>query len=96
MSIKKVISAGLVSAAIFGSFALPAFAAGPYNNQCWGTVVSQRAVAYGDVGEHASSFAGEARVGIGNLVFRIFDAPSVGALGSLLGSLDGLSATNCP
>lgn len=95
MDIKKVLVSGAVSVILLGVSVVTTFAAGPALNECWGTVVSQRAVAYGDLGEHSSSFE-EPRIGVGNLVFRIFDAQSVGSLGSLLGSLDGLDATNCP
>ena len=58
---------------------------------CWGTVVSQRASTYGDLGEHSSSFAGEPRIGVGNLP-ELFGFAKVGELADL----DGLAATHCP
>ncbi len=67
---------------------------------CWGTVVSQRATTYGDIGTHSASQS-EPRVGVGNLAHKIFDM-SVGDLASLLGTLDDglgqdpLGATQCP
>jgi len=67
---------------------------------CWGTVVSQRATAYGDIGTHSASQT-EPRIGVGNLAHKIFDM-SVGDLASLLGTLDDglgqdpLGATQCP
>ncbi|MBI2029607.1 hypothetical protein HYT02_04280 [Candidatus Gottesmanbacteria bacterium] len=76
------------------------FATGPELNNCWGTVVSQRASYYHDVGEHASSQS-EPRVGVGNLAHDVFDM-SVGELASLLGTLDDSfgqdpdGVTNCP
>ena len=85
--------------AILGLSGLPVFATGPGLNNCWGTVVSQRASYYGDVGEHASS-QDEPRVGVGNLA-KLFDM-SVGELASLLGDLDDFlgqdpdGVTSCP
>lgn len=72
-----------------------AFAAPP--ESCWGTVTAQRAATYHDMGTHSSSFAGEPRLGLGN-VARLFlgDDGKVYELGSLLASLDGLDATFCP
>jgi hypothetical protein len=79
---------------------LPAFATGPELNNCWGTVVSQRASYYHDVGEHASSQT-EPRIGVGNLAHDVFNM-SVGELASVLGTFDDLvgqdpaGVTQCP
>jgi hypothetical protein len=63
-------------------------------------VTSQRAVAYGDVGSHASA-QGTPRLGLYNVAQALFDLglieePTVWDLGSGLASLDGLDATYCP
>jgi hypothetical protein len=63
-------------------------------NSCFGIASGQRASTVGDTGEHASSFD-EPRTGIGNLVFRVFGFPSIGAAGSFLASVDGISTTSC-
>jgi hypothetical protein len=70
--------------------AMPAMAA----KNCWGVVTSQRAVAVGDIGEHSSSFAGEPRLGLGN-VARLFEFNHVSELGAFLAEVDGISATTC-
>jgi hypothetical protein len=90
-------AAGLL---IAGLVAGPAFAAGPDNNQCWGQVTSQRAVAYGDVGSHASA-QDTPRLGLYNTAkllysLNLIEEPTVWDLGSGLASLDGLDATYCP
>lgn len=64
-------------------------------NSCWGTVTSQRASTSHDIGEHSSSFAGEPRLGLGN-VARLFEFASVGELGAFLATVDGDAATSCP
>ena len=61
---------------------------------CFGIASGQRASVVGDTGEHASSFP-EPRTGIGNLVFRVFGFPSIGAAGSFLASIDPFDATSC-
>ncbi len=82
-------------AAMALTLALPATAQTPATANCFGVVTSQRAVSVGDVGEHSSSFAGEPRLGLGN-VARLFGFESVGELGSFLASIDELGATSCP
>lgn len=62
---------------------------------CFGIAAGQRASTLHDLGQHASSFD-EPRVGIGNLVFRVFGFSSIGEGGSVLASLDGIDATHCP
>jgi hypothetical protein len=86
-----VVVAGIAVIAL--TVTLPATAAPPEN--CWGVVTSQRATSVGDVGEHSSSFAGEPRLGLGN-VARLFSFDSVGDLGSFLASVDDIEATSCP
>ena len=83
-----------------GTTAGTVLATGPGLNNCWGTVVSQRASFYHDIGEHYSSQA-EPRVGVGNLAHDVFNM-SVGELASLLGTLDDgfgqdpAGVTHCP
>ena len=75
----------------------PALAAAADNSRCWGTVTSQRAVAVGDVGEHSSSFAGAARLGLGNVARLLLgEDATLGDLGEALGALDPFEATHCP
>jgi hypothetical protein len=62
---------------------------------CFGIAAGQRASTLHDLGEHSSSFD-EPRVGVGNLVFRIFGFNSVGEAGSALAAIDGIDATHCP
>jgi hypothetical protein len=61
---------------------------------CFGIASGQRASTVHDTGEHSSSFD-EPRLGVGNLVFRVFGFSSVGEGGSVLASLDGIDATSC-
>jgi hypothetical protein len=62
---------------------------------CLGIATGQRASTVHDVGEHASSFD-EPRQGLGNVAFRVFDLDSMGEFGSVLATIDGIDATNCP
>jgi hypothetical protein len=90
----------IVLAAAAALAAVPAYAAMPESANCWGTVVSQRASTYHDVGEHSSSQT-EPRRGVGQLAHKDFGM-SVGETGAFLGSLDDtvgqdpLGATHCP
>lgn len=84
----------IVAALVLASLPAPA-SADPGPNKCWGVVTSQRASTTHDMGEHASSFAGEPRLGIGN-VARLFEFASVGELGAFLATLDQNAATSCP
>jgi hypothetical protein len=74
-------------------------APGPGTNNCWGTVVSQRASYYHDIGTHSSSQS-EPRLGVGNLA-KLFGM-SIGDLAALLSFLDNFTGddpagvTNCP
>ena len=80
---------------------VPALADGsPTNPNCWGTVTSQRASTYHDIGQHVSSQS-EPRAGLGNVARQLYDlgltsGPHVSDLGSFLASIDGLDATQCP
>jgi hypothetical protein len=58
-------------------------------------VTSQRASTSHDIREHSSSFAGEPRLGLGNIA-RFFGFASVGELGAFLATVDGDAATSCP
>ena len=62
---------------------------------CFGIAAGQRASTVHDLGEHSSSFD-EPRVGVGNLIFRVFGFDSVGEGGSVLAAIDGIEATHCP
>jgi len=79
---------------------VPAVSADPPGPQdCWGTVVSQRAAYYHDVGTHSAAQE-EPRLGVGNLA-ALFGM-SVGELAALLGDLDDFTGddpagvTSCP
>ncbi len=97
---KRLIAATSSAALLLSLSAGPALAVGPEVNNCWGTVVSQRASYYHDIGEHSSSQT-EPRVGVGNLAHDVFGM-SVGELASLLGTLDDAfgqdpaGVTSCP
>ncbi|HET6953959.1 MAG TPA: hypothetical protein VFI47_26575, partial [Acidimicrobiales bacterium] len=77
--------------------ALPSAAEPPPSPNCLGVVTAQRAVALGDIGEHASS-QDEPRLGLGNAARVVLgdDDAHVGEFGALLGEIDGIDATNCP
>jgi len=95
---RKIVIVLATAAAL--AVAAPASAAMPESANCWGTVVSQRASTYHDVGEHSSSQT-EPRRGVGQLAHKDFGM-SVGETGAFLGSLDDavgkdpLGATHCP
>jgi len=77
--------------------AVPAAAFAADNSNCWGVVTSQRAVAIGDVGEHASSFAPGARLGLANVAKLVLGPDAtLGDLGEALGAADAFEATHCP
>ena len=83
-----------------GMVAGPALAAAPGDVNCWGVVTSQRATVYGDVGTHSSA-QDEPRSGLRNVAVALYEAnlisaPTLGALGSGLATLDGLDGTFCP
>ena len=61
---------------------------------CFGIASGQRASVVGDTGEHASSFD-EPRLGIGQLIFKVFGFTSIGEAGSFLATVDGIDATSC-
>ena len=96
----KLLIGAVAGAVLLSAGVLPAMAQGPELNNCWGTVVSQRASYYHDIGEHSSSQT-EPRIGVGNLAHDVFNT-SVGELASLLGTLDDVfgqdpdGVTQCP
>jgi hypothetical protein len=93
----KRIGAALAAAALTLPLGAPIALAGSSNAGCRETVTSQRASTLHDVGEHASSFAGSARLGLANVARVVLGADAtVGDLGAALGSLDGLDETDCP
>ena len=67
---KKFLTAAASSALLLGAATVPALALGPGVNNCWGTVVSQRASYYHAVGEPSASQS-EPRVGVGNLAHDV-------------------------
>ncbi|HJU51968.1 MAG TPA: hypothetical protein VJ815_06510 [Acidimicrobiia bacterium] len=89
----------VVAVLVFGlviAMALPALAAQPANANCWG-VVSSQAAQEGGLGEHSSSFAGEPRLGLGNVARLVIGADAhVSDLGTALAELDDIAATSCP
>jgi hypothetical protein len=95
--VRKRIGAALAAAALTLTLGAPIALAGSSNAGCWGTVTSQRASTLHDVGEHSSSFAGSARLGLANVARVVLGADAtVGDLGAALGGLDGLDETHCP
>lgn len=80
-----------------GVVAAPAAAADtPDTPNCLGVVTAQRAVADGDIGDHASAQE-EPRLGLGNVTRLILgDDAHIGDLGAFLGEIDENPATNCP
>lgn len=98
--LKRLAVSGAAGALVLGSVASSVLAAPTENQNCWGTVVSQRASTYHDIGIHSASQE-EPRVGVGNLAHDVFNM-SVGDLAALLGALDDgfgqdpLGATHCP
>jgi hypothetical protein len=94
---RKRIRLGAIMVTLAIALGAPALASAADNSNCWGTVVSQRAVAVGDIGIHSSSFAGEARLGLRNVARLVLGADAtMGDLGAALGSLDDIAATHCP
>ena len=93
----KRVGAAMAAAALLAVLGTPTVLAGNSNAGCWGMVSSQRASTLHDIGEHSSSFAGERRLGLGNVARAVLgEDATVGDLGAALGSLDGLEATHCP
>jgi hypothetical protein len=92
-STRLLLGAGLVSGTVL-ALAAPAAASQPPSTNCWGVVSAQTAKSSGGLGEHASSFAGEPRLGLGN-VARAFGLAGPGELGSVLAGIDGDPATGC-
>ena len=86
-------TAGLAAGATL-ALAAPASADQPSSTNCWGVVSAQAAKSSGGLGEHSSSFAGEPRLGLGN-VARVFDLEGPGEPGSFLASVDGDPTTTC-
>jgi hypothetical protein len=93
----KTIRTGAIAATVAIALLAPATVLAADNSRCWGTVTSQRATTYGDVGIHSSSFAGERRLGLRNVARLVIGSEAtMGDLGAALGGLDSLSATHCP
>ena len=82
---------------LVGVVAAPVAAADPPGNQnCFGVVSSQRAVAHHDIGLHASEQE-EPRIGLGNLVPLLLGPDAkMGDFGAFLGEIDEDPATSCP
>ena len=88
-----LLTAGLATGASI-ALAVPASADQPSSTNCWGVVSAQGARSSGGLGEHTSSFAGDPRLGLGN-VARLFGLEGPGELGSFLAGVDGDPATTC-
>ena len=80
-----------------GVVAAPVAAANPPGNEnCFGVVSSQRAVAHHDIGQHASEQE-EPRLGLGNVTRLILgEDAKMGDFGMFLGEIDGDPLTSCP
>lgn len=96
---KRTIFSVLAAVALV-SVPVAARASTPAHPDCWGVVTSQRAVAEGDIGQHAAAQE-TPRAGLGNVARLLYDlgisnGPHVSDLGSALASLDGLDSTFCP
>jgi hypothetical protein len=103
---RVVIGSAMLMALVGSSGSAWADTTAATNANCWGTVVSQRATAYGDIGEHSASQT-EPRAGVGNLARMFFDlgltsGPRPGDTAVVLASLDDAlgqdpeGATHCP
>jgi hypothetical protein len=93
-SSKRIIIPSLVLAVVLVAVTVLPVLADSGTSNCWGTVTSQLASTYHDLGAHVSSQS-EPRLGLGN-VARLLGFNSVGELGQFLASIDGLDATHCP
>ena len=94
---RRVAVVALVVGLSIGLLALPAGAARPDNPNCWGVVSAQFAKAAGGLGEHSSEFAGEPRLGLGNVARAVLgEGAHISALGTALAGLDPLTETSCP
>ena len=96
----KMVSIVILIALFIAISAQQALAEKPANPQCWGVVVSQRAVALGDIGEHASS-QDEPRLGLGNFARLLFDlglsdGPHISDAATVAAELDDIPETQCP
>ena len=93
----RIVRFVVITSALALALGAPAAVSAADNSNCWGVVTSQRAVAIGDVGEHSSSFAGEARLGLGNVARAVLgEDATLGDLGEALGALDPFPETSCP
>jgi opacity protein-like surface antigen len=94
MRMSRVLAALALTAGVGMAGAVSASADQPPKTNCWGVVSAQGAQSSGGLGEHSSSFAGEPRLGLGN-VARAFGLAGPGELGSVLATLDMDDATTC-
>ena len=93
----KILRTVALASTLALALTVPATTFAADNSNCWGVVTSQFATIYQAMGEHSSSFAGEARLGLGNVARIVLgDDATLGDLGQALGSIDGLSGTSCP
>jgi hypothetical protein len=93
-------SAAIMAASLLVFMAPGASVKGPPENpNGWGTVVSDSAKSQGGLGEHASSFAGQPRQGVGNVArdpaLNDLDNGHPGGHGCFVGGVDGDPATDC-
>jgi hypothetical protein len=101
-----LIGPAVVVALLGGTTSVLADSTASTNANCWGTVVSQRATTYGDIGTHSASQS-EPRAGVGNLARDFFElgltsGPRPGDTAVVLAALDDQvgqdpeGATHCP
>lgn len=97
---RKTLGVFMLAVIVTLAAAQPVLADKPANPNCWGVVSSQRAVAEGDIGEHASSQE-EPRLGLGNFARLLYDlglsaGPHISDAATVAADLDGLESTQCP
>lgn len=93
----KILRTAALASTLAIALTVPAATFAADNSNCWGVVTSQFASIYREMGEHASFFAGEPRLGLGNVARIVLgDDATLGDLGQALGDADGLSGTSCP
>ena len=81
---KRLVLVGALMVA--AAFPATASAAPPNNPDCWGAAASDLAQSSpGAMGQHASSFAGQPRLGIGNVAYLFTGTHQPGDLAAVLG-----------
>jgi hypothetical protein len=81
---KRLVLVGAIL--IAAAFPAGVMAAPPNNPDCWGAAASDLAQSStGAMGQHSSSFAGQPRLGIGNVAYLFTDTHQPGDLAAALG-----------